>query len=347
MSTTLPEHDRLARLAAAHGFEVVGVTDASVLGEDLARLRAWVDAGHGAELAYMTRNPPQRADPRTLLASVRSVVSVAVAYPHDAGPFEHEGRYGRIARYAWGRDYHALVRPRLDALACDIAAAFGGTRARGACDHSPLLERAVAARAGLGFVGKNTCLILPRRGSWWFLGEVLVDAEIPATSPADGERHCGTCVRCLEACPTQAFPAPYVVDARRCISYLTIEHAGEIPEELRSGIGPWLFGCDVCQEVCPFQREHSPTPWPELMPEAGVGPRVDLGEVLALDDAAFVSRFGGTPLQRPGRVGLQRNALVVAANIGAVDLRPSIDRLLRAPEPALRIHAADALSRLA
>ena len=347
MSAALPEHDQLARLAAAHGFEVVGVTDAAVLADDLARLQAWADAGHGADLAYMTRNPPQRADPRTLLTSVKSVISVAAASPQNTGPFEHEGRYGRIARYAWGRDYHALVRPRLEALARDVAVAFGGRKARGACDHSPLLERAVAARAGLGFVGKNTCLILPRRGSWWFLGEVLVDVELPSTSPADGERHCGACVRCLEACPTQAFPAPYVLDARRCISYLTIEHAGVIPDELRGGIGAWLFGCDVCQEVCPFQREHPPAPWPELMPEAGAGPRVDLGEVLALDDTSFAARFRGTPLERPGRVGLQRNALVVAANVGAVHLRSAIGGFLQAPESVLRTHAADALERLA
>ncbi len=348
MTTAFSEHARLAALAAEHGFEVVGVRRAETLNEDLERLRAWIAAGRGADLTYMTRNPEQRADPHTLLRSVRSVVSVAVAYPADPGPFDAEGRYGRVARYAWGRDYHALVRPRLDRFARDVATAFGGTEGRGACDDSPLLERASAARAGIGFVGKNTCLILPGRGSWWFLGEALVDADVPPTSDAVGERHCGTCVRCLDACPTGAFPAPYVLDAGRCVSYLTIEHEGVIPRAWRDGVGSWLFGCDVCQEVCPFQRAHPPRPWAELDSGAGVGPRVELGVVLGLDDElSFRAHFAGTPLVRAGRVGLRRNALVVARNLRAHALRPEVEGLLDSAEPVLRAHALDALGHLA
>lgn len=341
-----PDHATLARLAAAHGFEVVGVTSAEPLHEDLRRLQAWAGAGHEGDLGWMTRDPPQRADPRTLLRDVRTVVSVAVAYPSDDAPFHAEQRYGRVARYAWGRDYHDLVLPRLEALARALTTAFGGRRGRGACDHSPLLERAMAARAGLGFVGKNTCLILPR-GSWWFLGEVLLDVDVPPTpppAPTTGARHCGTCTSCLVACPTAAFPAPYVLDARRCISYLTIEQAGVIPAALREDVGAWVFGCDVCQEVCPFNRFHPPVPWPELRAEAGVGGRLDLVEVLDLvDDAAFAARFGGTALSRPGRVGLQRNAALVARNVGAHGALGALRRHARhAPEAVLRAQALDA-----
>ena len=344
----LPEHEILARRAAARGFEVVGVTSADVLTRDAAHLARWAEGGRGGEMAWLTRHPPQRADARTLLGSVQSVVSVAVAYPADEGPFEAEGRFGRVARYAWGRDYHDLVLPRLQALAQDLTEAFGGRRGRAACDHSPLLERAMAARAGLGFVGKNTCLILPRGGSWWFLGEVLLDVALPPTRPpVDPERHCGACTACLDACPTQAFEAAYVLDARRCISYLTIEARGVIPAPLRAAVGAWLFGCDVCQEVCPFNRFHPPVPWPELRAEAGVGPRVDLGDVLDLGgDAAFQERFGGTALARPGRVGLQRNAAVVARNVGAHHLLDRLVRLAAAPEAVLRAQALDAVAVL-
>ena len=297
----------------------------------------------------MGRNPPERADPRTLLDGVRAVVSLAVNHWLPAPPFEDEGRYGRVARYAWGRDYHDVVIPRLRLLADALAERLGSTgKTKVACDHSPYLERAAAARAGLGFIGKNTCLLLPRRGSWYFLAEILLDVELPPT-PATTDDHCGTCTQCLVDCPTDAFPAPFVLDARRCISYLTIEHRGPIPHALREAMGPWVFGCDVCQDVCPFNRFASPTDWPELAPEAGVGPRLDLRDVLGIDDdQAFRERFRDTPLLRPKRRGLLRNAAVAARNVGAEDAVPALARRVREdPEPLVRGHALWALFGLA
>jgi epoxyqueuosine reductase len=341
-------HAALRALAARHGFHVVGVTSAEPLDAALAHLEAWAAAGHAADMRWMTRNPPERADPRTLLATVRSVVTVAVDYRVPAPPFDAAGRYGRVSRYAWGRDYHDVVIPRLCALgAALLDVVDGATRSAVACDHSPLLERAAAARAGLGFVGKNTCLLLPRRGSWVFLGEILLDAELAPTPPAPQD-HCGTCVRCLDDCPTDAFPAPYVLDARRCISYLTIEHRGVFPRDLRPRLGPWVFGCDVCQEVCPFNRFAPPADWPELGPEAGVGPRLDLAEVLLVrDDDAFRARFAGTPLLRPKRRGLLRNAAVAAANVGATAAVPALAACVEGDtEPLVRAHALWALGRL-
>jgi epoxyqueuosine reductase len=344
----------LTAIARAHGFHLVGVTTGAPLLDALEALRRWCAAGHAADLGWMTRDPRQRADPATLLAGVRSVVSVAVAYGAPAEPFAAEGRYGRVARYAWGRDYHDVVLPRLSAFAQDLAARLGGARTKVACDHSPLLERAAAARAGLGFLGKNTCLLLPRRGSWFLLGEVLLDTEVSADEPAPpappvpAAHGCGACTRCLMACPTKAFVAPFVLDARRCISYWTIEHRGPIPRELRSRFGEWVFGCDVCQDVCPYNGEDGRTDWAELGPAAGVGPRLDLAATLALDDdAAFAARFAGTPLLRPGRAGLLRNAALAARNVGALAAVPALERCVAEDvSPVVRSHALWALAGL-
>ncbi len=333
--------------AATFGFEVVGVTSSAPLDEALVKLESWAAAGHGADLHYMTRDPPQRADARTLLKTVRSVVTVAVNHWVNAPAFESEGRYGRVARYAWGRDYHDIVIPRLHELGSALTEALGGGKSKIACDHSPFLERAAAVRAGLGFFGKNTCLLLPRKGSWYFLGEVLLDIELPNTESGNTD-HCGTCTDCLSACPTDAFPEPYVLDARRCISYLTIEHDGPIPMELRSKMGAWIFGCDVCQDVCPFNRFATPAPWPELRPEAGAGTRLDLADTLSIpDDATFTARFEGTPLLRPGRKGVLRNAAIAARNVGATAAVPMLERLVRDDaEPVIRSHALWALRGL-
>ena len=341
----------LPSIAGAHGFELVGVTTGAPLLDALDALRRWCAAGHAADLGWMTRDPRQRADPATLLAGVRSVVSVAVGYGGGAEPFASEGRFGRVARYAWGRDYHDVVLPRLAVFARDLAEHVGGARTKVACDHSPLLERAAAARAGLGFLGKNTCLLLPRRGSWFLLGEVLLDVELPPSGPppAPAAGHgCGACTRCLVACPTGAFVAPFVLDARRCISYWTIEHRGAIPRELRGRFGEWVFGCDACQDVCPYNGSDGRTDWAELEPAAGVGPRLDLVETLGLrDEAAFATRFAATPLLRPGRGGLLRNAAVAARNVGALAAVPALERcVVEDPAPVVRGHALWALAGL-
>jgi epoxyqueuosine reductase len=214
-------------------------------------------------------------------------------------------------------------------------------------DAVPLLERAVAARAGLGFFGKNTNLLQPRSGSWFFLSEILLDLELPADN-REIKVSCGSCQRCIEACPTNAFPGPYVLDSRKCISYLTIENKGAIPRELRGAIAEWVFGCDVCQDVCPFNRFSVDARWPEFHPETGVGPRLDLVEVLSLaTDESFRMRFKGTPLTRPKRRGLLRNAAVVAANVGASAAVPAlVERIENDIEPLIRSHCLWALSQL-
>ncbi|MFM8980808.1 MAG: tRNA epoxyqueuosine(34) reductase QueG [Planctomycetia bacterium] len=341
-------HAALAGLAHAHGFVLVGVTGAGPVEGAGAAVQRWVEAGHGAGLDYMVRRPVERADPRALRPWARSVVSVAVPYGESAPPFEHERRYGRVARYAWGRDYHDVVLPRLRALAAELAVQPGAREARASCDHSPLLERALAARAGLGFVGKNTCLIRPGHGSWFLLGEVLVDLELEAVPAAPAGPGCGACTRCLVACPTAAFVSPYVLDARRCISTWTIEVQAPLPRELRARLGAWVFGCDDCQDACPYNGLDPVEAWPELAAPAGVGPRLDLAATLALrSEAAFARRFAATSLLRAGRAGVLRSAAVVARNIGATPAVPVLEACAAGDAaPVVRSHALWALAGL-
>lgn len=354
--------------ASRLGFEVAGITSVAPLAGDDQRYRAWVEAGFAAGMDYMTRRPELLARPGLLVPQARSLVTLAVNYYAAAPPFRHAGRFGRVARYAWGLDYHDVVKPRLLELAAEIERlARRPVHARCFVDAVPLLERAAAARAGIGFVGKNTNLLRPRQGSWFFLAEILLDLELPADD-APVRVSCGTCHRCLDACPTDAFVGPYQLDARRCISYLTIEHKGAIPAALRPGLGEWVFGCDGCQEmppettrrgrlpvvvrgseaVCPFNRFASETAWLALHPGAGVGPRLDLVETLSLaSDADFRARFKGTPLLRPKRRGLLRNAAIVAANIGCTAAVPALQaRAEQDAEPLVRAHALWALMRL-
>lgn len=341
--------DAVVRAAAADlGFEVAAVASVEPLDRDRAALEAWLAAGRHGDMGYLAEDPARRSRPSALLPEARSVVVVAVEHETSAAPFVAEGRYGRVARYAWGRDYHVVVGERLGRLADELGRRLGrAVRARSLVDGAPLLERALAVRSGLGFVGKNTMVILPGRGSWWLLGELLLDVELEPTPPVEG-LSCGSCRRCLDDCPTAAFVGPGALDARRCLSYLSIEHRGPIPRELRTAMGAWVFGCDVCQEVCPFNRFGKPTRWPELRAEAGVGPRLDLVATLSIDtDEAFRARFRGTPLARPKRRGLLRNAAVVARNVGATATVPALrDRVLFDPEPLVRGHAYWALAGL-
>ena len=339
---------KIKEAASEIGFDVAGIASVEPLDFDDTAFQQWREAGFAGGMDYMVRKPELRARPRLLAPSARSLITLAVDYYADAPKFENEARYGRVARYAWGLDYHDVVKPRLEALASRIEQiAARPINARCFVDAVPLLERAAAARAGLGFFGKNTNLLQPRSGSWFFLSEILVDLELPA----DGREmkvSCGTCRRCIDACPTGAFAAPYQLDSLRCISYLTIENKTAIPRELRAGIGAWLFGCDICQDVCPFNRFATQTRWPEFRADGGVGPRLDLIEVLSIaSDDDFRKRFQGTPLTRPKRRGLLRNAAVVAANIEATAAVPVlIERIERDPEPLIRSHALWALAAL-
>lgn len=343
-----PRVKQIKDAARALGFEVVGITSVEPLAADDEAFRRWREDGFAADMAYMIRRPELHASPHTLVPSAASLISLAINYYAAAPRFEHEHRYGRVARYAWGRDYHDVVKPRLVALAGEIER-LAGRKLRSRCfvDAVPLLERAAAARAGVGFFGKNTNLLQPRSGSWFFLAELFVDLDL---SPEGREItvSCGSCVRCLAACPTDAFAAPYRLDSRRCISYLTIENKGPIPVELRADMGEWIFGCDVCQDVCPFNRFAVDTKWPELHPEMGVGERLDLAGLLSIGtEEEFRARFRGTPLTRPRRRGLLRNGAVVAANIQCFASVPAlIERIEQDREPLIRGHALWALNRL-
>ena len=266
----------------------------------------WLEAGHAGGMDYLSKGRAARLDPGRLLPGWRSVVAVALNYaPRDDDP----GWRG-VARYARGRDYHRVIRPRLHALK-DVLRSAGGpdVRSRASIDTSAVLERSLAASAGLGWIGKNTNLIAPGLGSYFFIGIVLTTAEL--TPDAVVPDRCGTCTACLDACPTRAFVAPYTLDARRCISYLTIEHRGEIDASLHAGIGDWLFGCDVCQEVCPWNRHAPPGRDLEV---AAAAPPVEPETLVAMTEDDFRERFRGSALKRARRAGLARNARIVLAN---------------------------------
>ena len=301
-------------------------------------LETWLDAGYAGTMAYLDRGRADRLDPARLLPGCRSVVAVAVSYARE----DDDPTWRPVSRYARGRDYHDVMRPRLQALGEFIRAAAGaGVASRAAVDSSAVLERDLAARAGLGWIGKNTNLLTPSLGSYFFIGVVLTTAAL------DFDRRqpdrCGTCTACLDACPTRAFVGPYVLDARRCISYLTIEHRGDIPGELAGQLGEWLFGCDVCQEVCPWNRKAEAAREPALAPSGSLGP---LETLLELDQDAFRARFRGTALTRTKRSGLLRNAAVVLANRGERGAVGSLARALGDEDPVVRRAAAWALAKL-
>jgi epoxyqueuosine reductase len=299
----------------------------------------WLDAGYAGSMSYLARTRAERVDPERLLPGARAVVAVALNY----APADEQRDWRPVARYARGRDYHEVMRPRLQTLAAFIDQTAGpGTRSRAAVDTSAVLERDLAARAGLGWIGKNTNLLSPELGSYFFIGIVLTTAAL-GSDAAQPDR-CGTCTACLDACPTRAFVAPNVLDARRCISYLTIEHRGEIGEDLAEDLGEWIFGCDVCQEVCPWNRKAPPTREPAFAATEPLGP---LGELLSLDDRAFRARFRHSALWRAKRIGLVRNVAIALGSRRDPSAAPALRRLLDDPEPVVRGAARWALGRLA
>jgi epoxyqueuosine reductase len=271
---------------------------------------------------------------------VRSVIMVALNYKPAAENGPSPG--GRVARYAWGMDYHDLLRQRLKELGGWLGSQRPGCWTRAVVDTAPLLERDFARRAGLGWFGKNTMLLHRRLGSYFFLGALLVDVELEPDTPHLSS-HCGSCTACLDACPTQAFVAPYVLDARRCISYLTIELRSSIPVPLRNGLGDWLFGCDVCQEVCPWNR-HAPVG--EHFPGREELMALDPAELLGLSEQAFRTRFAGTPFLRPGRAGMLRNAALVLGNTADVAALPVLERAREDADPLVREAAAWAIEQI-
>ena len=337
----------LEEKARAKGFDLVGVTGAEPLTEGGERLKEWQEAGMAADMGYMYRPAELLSEPKRLQKSARSVVSLGVSYYPGDHPENTDGG-GRIARYAWGKDYHITIKERLRALRAELEEALGvRIRARAFTDAVPLLERSAAQHAGLGFFGRNSCLINGNIGSYFFIADLILDLELEPDVHGTGT--CGKCTRCMASCPTGAIKAPGVVDARLCISYLTIENRGEIPRELRRAVGDWAFGCDVCQEVCPYNRRKATiSRWPEFSSDTGAGQYLKIEEVLGIrGEAEFESRFEETPLTRPGRAGLLRNCCVAAGNLRLAEAIPALVECLREDEsPLVRGHAAWALGEI-
>lgn len=331
--------DLVCTRARAAGFDRAGV---AVAGE-VARaeyVRRWLDEGMGGEMAYLSRWRELRIDPRRLLPGARSVIVVAHSYrqrPSGAtagGEGERRMREGgadqpppaeisrsktrnppsRIAQYAWGRDYHLVIREKLRQLVDELRQAIPEAFDSRVCvDTAPVLERELAAAAGVGWIGKNTLVMHESLGSYFFLGEIITTLELAPTGPATD--HCGTCTRCLEACPTAALSAPYQMDARRCISYLTIEHRSEIPVGLAPLIGDWLYGCDICQDVCPHNRKAPPGREPVYAPGSNpLVPEADMDAVLSMSQEDYARAVAGSAMQRASLQMLQRNARIVQEN---------------------------------
>ena len=355
-STAESSGDEQARLtasirdrASSLGFDLFGVTPAGPLpGSDF--YARWVALGYAGEMEYLERNREKRGDPRLLVPGAASVICVGMDYhpgPQKTAPAGRDDSPrlgGRISVYARGDDYHEVVKERLAELWRFIEEE-AGRPARGRCyvDTAPVLERELAQRAGLGWWGKNTCLINKRRGSWFFLGEIVTDLELQCDEPAVD--HCGTCTRCLDACPTDAFPEPYVLDSRRCISYLTIELRTSIPAALRPGMGDWLFGCDICQEVCPWNSKAATAGETTFASRPGLE-RPDLEELMKLDAEGFNRLFRNSAVKRPKRAGFLRNVAVALGNSGRPGAVGVLIPALKHEEPLVRGHVAWALGQL-
>jgi epoxyqueuosine reductase len=329
--------------AAALGFDLIGITSAAPLAHG-GRLRAWVAQGFAGEMGYMSRDVEKRVDPSRLLPEVRSIIVVAVNYYTAPELSVETPGCGWISRYAWGQDYHTVLGDKLKRLVAFIQDVEGAdVRARWYIDTGPILERELAWRAGLGWPGKNTNLINRRQGSWLFLGAILLDRELVYDTPASA--HCGTCTRCLVACPTGALVAPGVLDARRCIAYLTIELRGPIPPELRPLMGTHIFGCDICQAVCPWNRQAPVSSEAAFLPRAGYA-APELIPLLRLSEEGFRLRFRGSPIRRAKRRGFLRNVAVALGNLRDPRAIPALQAALGDPEPLIRSHAAWALGRI-
>jgi len=326
------------------GFHKVAIAGAAPLERDRAALAAWLAGNSHATMAWMAREPDKRANPDALFPGCRSVVALAMNYwPGDAAAHARPGT-ARVARYAQGRDYHRVMGTKLKELAAWLAAE-SGQASRAFVDTGPVLERAWAECSGLGWIGKNANLLTRDMGSWLLLGEVLTCA---ALTPSDGphQEFCGTCTACLDACPTQAITAPGVVDANRCISYWTIEHRGSVPEDKRAGMDDWIFGCDVCQDVCPwnvsFAQPATDDPFSRRDDLRGLDPQ----EILGLDEPAFRARYSGTALMRAKWEGMRRNACIVLGNRRDASALPALRRAIEDADPVVREHAQWAIGRI-
>jgi epoxyqueuosine reductase len=326
-------------------FDAVGIAAVGPL-EAKARYEAWIAAGRHGEMAWLAsdKHRRRRADPAEILRGAATVVAVALFYPPGSDAARDE-RLGRIARYAAGEDYHRLMNEKIKAFQRAVAELLPRARVLGYSDTGAILERAWAERAGIGWVGKHSGMISPRLGSWFLLAEFLIDRPLDS-DPASATDRCGTCTRCIDACPTGAIVGERQVDARLCISYLTIELRGPIPIELRPKIGDWIFGCDVCQEVCPWNRFAPPAREARLHARSLEG--WTLERFLELGESGFDELFAGSPIRRTRRAGFLRNVCVALGNRGApASAAPLMRALERDPDALVRGHAAWALGEIA
>ncbi len=341
-------------LATDFGLDLVGVVSAKEAGKALAiqadNLSKWQTEGFAGEMDYMNRPVELFLKLENFLPGVKSVISFVVPYALNESVKGCPTGYGKVARYAWGRDYHRVLKKRLNKFTNELINIFPEVKARNFTDAVPLLERTLVEVASLGFVGKNTMLIVPKRGSFTFLAEILIDTDIvnDVLEPSQIKSSCGSCARCLEACPTEAFTSPFKLDARKCISYLTIEKKTEFNDWEAEAVGEWLFGCDICQEVCPYNHRNQETEIVEFLPERGGGSHLDLLEILNISNKEdFTERFSGTALMRTGRVGLLRNASAVVANTNFLEATTKLIKLSREDtSDVIRSSARQALLRL-
>jgi epoxyqueuosine reductase len=300
----------LARLirerALAEGFEKVGIVPAMPLDEERDRLREWLESGHHGQMQWMARDPEMRTDPRKVFPAARSVIVVATNY-YTSAQHKDDSQTGKVSRYAWGDDYHDVVGARLHSLLSWIKEKVPGAEGKVCVDIQPVMDKAWAVRAGLGWLGKHTNVITPEYGSWVFIGELLLNLELEYDTE-QLEDHCGSCTLCIDACPTGAITEPYVVDSNKCISYATIElRADEIPAAVKENLDGWLYGCDICQDVCPWNRFEQVTAEARFQPRTG-NINASLSEVLSLTPETYADRFRSSAMKRAKLSGLQRNA---------------------------------------
>ena len=331
-------------IVKSSGFDQVRVAPPDLPQKYQRAFEQWVEAGRHGEMAYLSRRIAEDRRPRTLFPEMRSVLVLAANYFHadSASPSKSSGW---VSRYAVTRDYHKVIRNRLKKVSANLLNEFGA-QSRYYVDTGPVLERAYAEVAGLGYIGKNTCIIGEPFGSWVFLAVVLTTLDIP---PDDNglKIHCGSCTRCIDQCPTNAILDNHTINAKKCISYLTIENRGAIPVELREQMGNWLFGCDICQEVCPHNSRAVEAQIEDFTHIRIAGRQLPLSEILAIeDDAEFLAKFAGSPIMRAKRRGIIRNACVVAGNSGDAKLLPILGKIAAGSDEMLAEHAGWAISRL-
>lgn len=338
--------DAIKQEARALGFAACGIARADAAPQAAARLQAWLDEGAHGDMAWMEERAQQRGSPAALWPEVRSVIMLGMSYAPKVDPLALAGEpeIGRISVYAQGQDYHDIVKKALKALARWLIATVPDSNLKVFVDTAPVMEKPLAEAAGIGWQGKHTNLVSRDDGSWLLLGAIMTTLDLAPDAP--GDTRCGSCSACLAACPTDAFPAPFRLDARRCISYLTIEHKGPIPHEFRAAIGNRIYGCDDCLAVCPWNKFADAAAANRAFAARAELAAPELADILALDDASFRAVFSGSPIKRIGRDRMVRNALIAAGNSGRQALLPPVLDLLDDPAPTVRGAAIWALWRL-